>query len=115
MGVLQDAVRAHERWKSRLEQAIHRGGDDFQVETVRIDDQCRLGRWLYGSGKAEIADPVAWELIRDIHARFHIEAAELLSLARSGHRADVMDAMNQGTPVAEWSAQLLAALQDFLD
>ena len=115
MGVLQDAVRAHERWTTQLDEAIRSGGADFQVDTVRMDDQCQLGRWLYGSGKEELDDPVAWELIRDIHARFHIEAADVLLLARSGHRGDAAEAMDLETPFGEWSATLLAALRDFLD
>ena len=115
VGVLQDAIQAHERWNALLADEIRGGGEGLHAETVRKDDQCPLGRWLYGSGRDAVGDPAAWELIRDIHARFHLDAVTVLLLARTGRRSEAVQAMEEGAPFGKWSATLLAALRDFLD
>jgi hypothetical protein len=41
------AILAHSRWKKRLQSLIDGSSlEKLDVETVRRDDQCDLGRWM---------------------------------------------------------------------
>lgn len=42
------AIAAHGQWKVRLQQAIDTGQSEWSVEQVTVDDQCVLGKWIYG-------------------------------------------------------------------
>jgi hypothetical protein len=47
---LDTAIMAHNQWKSRLHSAID-GGEIPDVQKVDADNQCDLGKWIYGNGR----------------------------------------------------------------
>lgn len=88
---INNAICAHSIWKLRLYSAISTGKTDANVETVKCDDKCEFGQWLYGS---EI-DPGTkqgnhYEGIRRLHAEFHKCAAEVLGHAVGGKKDDAL-------------------------
>jgi len=107
---LDPAIAAHETWEIQLERAIRSGSGEFQVDVVRRDDCCALGRWLHGEGQQTI-EASALALVRDLHAGFHLEAADVLQLAVSGRRSEAIAAMDVGTTFSQASAILVAALR----
>jgi len=67
------AILGHTRWKGRLKNHIE--GQE-QVDPARLakDDQCDLGKWLYGEAK-EYAGLSAFADLKAKHEKFHTVAA----------------------------------------
>ena len=43
-------ILAHSRWKTRLKQAIE-SQEKIDAQVAGKDDQCEMGKWIYGEGK----------------------------------------------------------------
>src|SRR6266568_1033201 len=76
-----NVIAAHGMWKYRLHAAIERGQSDFSPQTVARDDQCALGKWLYGDARSHLAGSADYERIKELHAAFHRGAAAILERA----------------------------------
>ena len=62
-------VLAHSKWKARLKSAIE-DGEAIDPNVAGRDDQCELGKWIYGDGLKHGAVP-AYQELRDKHKAFH--------------------------------------------
>lgn len=107
---VEAAVVAHSNWKRHLRQAIEQGKSDFQVETVQRDNACAFGQWLYGEGTTSFPSHDRYEEVKGLHARFHLAAAHVLSLAVGGQGTQATEAMEFGSEFAAVSAKLVSAL-----
>ncbi len=110
----EEAVHAHEQWKAMFARAIRDGGSGLTTETVSRDDQCLLGRWLYGGATTAVANPAAFTMLRDVHAEFHKAATAVLSLALAGKRHAAVRSLEPGEPYGQWSAILVVALMRYV-
>lgn len=84
---INDAVGAHGMWKLKLRTAISAGKSDVEPATVRCDDRCGFGRWLYGStidNQTRAGKP--YQVVRRLHAEFHQTAATVLEDALAGRK-----------------------------
>lgn len=106
---LRAALAAHELWRSHLVQAALSGRARLTAEDARREDACEFGRWLGRLG--ELPEVPQVEAVRDLHRRFHQEAAAVLELALSGRRGEATRALGPGTRFDEASQRLTAALQ----
>lgn len=106
---IRKAVATHSLWKSRLRQAIDSGRSQWTVEEVAAADQCELGRWLE-SVEAAGDDAARVERIRDLHRKFHREAAQVLQLAHGGQHGVANMAMAAGSPFDRLTNELTREL-----
>jgi len=84
---LQHAIAAHASWKARLRNAISTGKLDVAIGTVRVDDQCEFGKWLYGPElSAAEKQSEHYTTVKQLHAQFHREAATVAELATTGKK-----------------------------
>lgn len=91
---INDAIGAHGAWKLKLRTAISVGKSDVEPATVRCDDRCALGRWLYGStldDSTKSGKP--YQVIRRLHAEFHHSAATVLESALAGRKDQATQAL----------------------
>jgi methyl-accepting chemotaxis protein len=102
-------IWAHTRWKARLRQAIDTGESDVSVENAIVDDVCEFGKWLYGLPDGARQSP-QWKRVRELHAQFHRDAGNVLSLALSGRRQEAERAFGLGSEFAGVSKDLIEAL-----
>ena len=100
------AIASHELWKKRLHSAIETGGSEWVPRTVKADNQCDFGRWLYGCSSEVKASP-RYDVIKHRHAQFHVEAGRILDIALRGHRSHAVAEMAEGGRYAEISASLI--------
>ncbi len=98
------AVQSHAQWKIRLQSAISTGKSDFDPATVRQDNQCDFGKWLYEVPARERDDN--WKTAVDLHAKFHREAGSILATALSGDKEKAKAAMGDGSVYAQVSKDL---------
>ncbi len=81
----QDAVTAHQKWKARLQASIDGTSQEkLDPAIVGRDDQCVLGKWLYGQGAATFGARPVFADLKSEHARFHAIAGEVLAAVQSG-------------------------------
>ena len=84
----QTAIEAHMKWRARLEAVLHGvSSEKLEAATVAKNDQCVLGKWLYGQGKEHIHLGSFSEL-EQTHTHFHKSAAEILHLAQTGRKGE---------------------------
>lgn len=92
--MIQKAIAAHARWKARLRSAVDTGKFDVTVAIVKTDDQCEFGKWLYGPDfSAAERQTQNFRAAKDLHAKFHLEAAKVVEWATSGHKDMAEEAM----------------------
>src|SRR6266536_3552561 len=95
--VLEKAIAAHARWKARLRTAANTGKFDVPTATVRADNQCEFGKWLYGPGLSAAERQTAnYVDVKQLHAQFHQEAAKVVDLASSGQKTEAEKAIGMG-------------------
>ena len=106
---IQSAIEAHAEWKIRLNKAIETGRSDHTAAVVCQDNQCKLGRWLYGLDVATQASS-RWTCVRSTHADFHREAAEILTIALHGDKRGAKSRMTYSSTFTGLSNRLTAEL-----
>lgn len=83
-----EIINAHVRWKERLLAHIEgRSAEKLDPAVIARDDQCQMGKWIYGDGKL-FQDTPQYAQVRAEHARFHQIAANVVRHVDSGDRGD---------------------------
>ncbi|MGA3028686.1 MAG: CZB domain-containing protein [Bryobacteraceae bacterium] len=109
--VLRKAVVAHSAWKSRLQAAIASGKLDIPVSTVKADNQCPFGKWLWGSELSALDKQTEqYRTLKKLHAEFHEEASRVAQFAISGQKQTAEKAMGLSSDFGRASSALLNAL-----
>lgn len=85
-----DAIEAHLAWKRRLIDALAAGKAERwpSVEEVGKDTRCTLGQWIHGTGWERYGNLRSFVELRDVHARFHGLAREIVEHARAGRQTE---------------------------
>ena len=106
---LKDAISkgigAHGMWKQRLISAINTGKSEWTPAVVCQDNQCEFGKWLYSCSPQDKSSPHFNE-VKNLHAHFHKEAAEVLRLALASKKQEASKAIDTGSKYHEISAKL---------
>lgn len=109
---IDKAIGAHGMWKVRLKTAISTGKSEVPVATIRTDNQCAFGQWLYGSTiSASDKATQNYKTVKDLHAEFHKVAARVAELALSGKKDDADKILSQEFAAA--SIKLTAAMMEW--
>jgi Chemoreceptor zinc-binding domain len=107
-GQIKAAIGVHGLWKSKLKAAIDLGESDVTADVVRGDRNCAFGKWLH-SLDAEAGKSASCKTCKELHAKFHLAAASVLSLALAGKKQEALNALENGEFV-KTSADLTRAL-----
>ena len=103
------AKGAHAAWKLKLSSAISLGRTDLDPKTVRCDNLCDFGAWLYGpSMDSEIKAGVPYKVIKRLHAEFHVCASTVLDNITRGELAEATKVFE--TDYAQISQKLMVAM-----
>jgi hypothetical protein len=84
------------------------GAGEMDPETVARDDDCEIGRWLYGEG-SKYRRLREYRHARDVHAAFHRRAAEVVAMAEGGRRLEAAAELAPGGELRTLSAALVRA------
>lgn len=105
------AIGAHGMWKARLQTAIDTSSSELNVTTVRQDNQCDFGKWLYGNDlPADAKQSGHYKSCRRLHSQFHLAAAKVLTLAMSMKKNEALKAMEPEGEFGTASAALTKAM-----
>ena len=105
------AILAHSKWITELKVAIEDGTSEFEPETVRLDNHCEFGKWIYDGFPKSAQNSPVFQDIRDTHAAFHRTAAHILRLAKSGHKEDAPKLMDSDGEFIRLSGHLIFLLK----
>lgn len=103
-------IAAHGQWKARLRDAIATGKSEFNPLTVKGDNNCAFGKWLYGLGPEGKSSPY-YAMVKEKHAKFHQTTGEVLALALAGKKDEATKLTAIGSEYAKLSAELVGLLQ----
>lgn len=105
----QDAVSAHQKWKARLQACIDgTSAEKLDPAIVGRDDQCVLGKWIYGQGTASFGSRPAFGDLTNAHADFHRIAGEVLTAVYAGRKEEAATVL--GSSFAQASVRVLGLL-----
>lgn len=111
---IDKAIGAHGMWKTRLKMAIDTGLIDIPVDTIRVDNQCALGKWLYGTTlNAQDKSSANYQNVKILHVQFHKSAARVAELALSGKKTDAEKMMALNGEFSVISGNLISALMEW--
>jgi hypothetical protein len=88
-----EMISAHVRWKQRLITYIQDKSEPLDPAAIGRDDQCRLGKWIYGAGQA-YTQAENFEKVRTGHAAFHKHAAAVVTFVNRGDRDLASEVLN---------------------
>ena len=77
------AISAHSKWKQRLLDFVAGGGEQLDPVVVGRDDQCALGCWIHGDGRA-LRNHANYADLKGEHAGFHRCAADVIRTTMAG-------------------------------
>lgn len=91
------AIAAHRNWKKRLESYI-KGTSDEKLDHSVIckDNNCALGKWIYSASSEDFSHIPAFIEVKEIHAKFHIAAGEIVQLADNGEKEKALAQLEHG-------------------
>lgn len=95
-GEIEKALQAHGMWKHRLQAAIETGKTEHSVGTVKVDNACAFGKWLYSLPASEQGSET-WKTVQKLHASFHEEAGRILDLALTNRKTEAVTALTDNT------------------
>ncbi len=104
-----EAINAHAAWKLKLSAYLRNPDKSLDAKKVAVDNQCALGKWLHGEGKAYSAQPEFAQALAE-HARFHKAAASVVSKADAGVNVSEEVALGGQSDFATASMNLVRAL-----
>lgn len=89
------AIEAHLKWKARLSNFISGVGDEkLKSDIVCLDNQCALGKWIYGSGE-KFSKYSGYPSLKLNHAQFHQAAGEVVRAVELGKRQEAQRLISQ--------------------
>jgi len=107
------AIQAHMKWKITLKHYIKGlSSDHIDHDLVCKDDQCPLGKWIYGQME-NMGDNDVFMDVKHQHAMFHKIAGKVVSLVNEGDENSKKEAEKvfQG-PYVEVSQKVITSIQN---
>lgn len=105
------ALAAHENWKVRLQSSLHgHSTEDLRPDYICRDDQCELGKWLYGTGLQRLGKYPAFSILLARHKYFHMQASTVAALMQDGDKDKAEQVM--GSTYRHASTQLELMLKE---
>ena len=106
---LDNAIRAHAEWRSKLRTAASRK-ETTDAETIARDDCCELGKWLQGSGQSKYGSKPSFVNLISSHREFHQEAGKVARLINQGAYDIAEQQLGSGTGFAAASSKVGTAV-----
>ncbi len=91
------AIEAHRKWKQRLTAYAEGNSTESLDHTVICrDDQCALGKWIYGQGAKHTGHLPLFHQLKAKHAQFHISASQVVELVQNAQQDAAMELILHG-------------------
>lgn len=105
------AIKAHSAWKLKLSSYIRNPDKSLDHDHVCKDNQCDLGKWIYGEGGAYNSF-AEFTKLKSEHARFHKAAGDVVRKANNGINMTEEIALGANSEFAHASSAVVTAIMD---
>jgi len=106
----QDAVKAHQDWKTKLYTYLATPDASLKPEVVGVDNNCALGKWIYSEGAAFASLPEYVQL-KSFHAKFHQCAGGIIAKINEGKLAEAEKALKAGGDYMNLSTEVVSLIR----
>lgn len=106
-----DAIKAHSAWKFKLQSYIQKPDGSLKPDSIALDNQCDLGKWIYGDGKS-FSNLPDYEALRSEHAKFHKCASGIVRRADSGENVGDEIALGANSEFAKISGKVVSLIME---
>jgi len=106
---LNEAIQKHAQWKFRFHQALLKN-ESMDAGVIAKDNQCELGKWLYGDAKTLYGQRQAHAQCLARHADFHTEAGKVAGTINARRKDESERMLANGSPFSEASKAVSVAL-----
>jgi hypothetical protein len=91
------AITSHQNWKARFRAMIESGiSEALNPEVIAQDNQCAVGKWIYGPAKEKYGNHPLYEKLRGDHAFFHTCASRVLVMIIRGEKQKALQEIEKG-------------------
>lgn len=91
------AIDAHMKWKGRLTRYVAGTSEEkLDASVVSQDDQCALGTWIHGAGRANYGTDKLFNELKSTHANFHRCAGKIVTETDNGNRGNAGNMLHEG-------------------
>ena len=108
--LLERAVDAHTRWKTRLRVMLDGGGEKLDRVQVAKDYACDLGKWIHGPGDKHKNLPT-YRSLKESHAKFHRCASEVVKKYQEGDKPGAEKMLAAGGAFLAASSATVSAIR----
>jgi purine-binding chemotaxis protein CheW len=113
---LKDALASHRKWRDRIRETIETCKSESSIESLRRDDADEFGKWIYQTITPAEKASAHFSPALERHAKFHIEASQVLAMALKGQKEQATRALGLGSPFSlaatEFDSTLMAWYQE---
>jgi methyl-accepting chemotaxis protein len=106
---LNEAIQKHAQWKFRFHQALL-NNEPMDAGVIAKDNQCELGKWLYGEARALHGQRKAHAQCLARHTAFHAEAGKVAGTINAKRKDEAERMLANGSPFSEASKAVAVAL-----
>ncbi len=106
---LNEAIQKHAQWKFRFRQAMLTN-ETLDAAAISKDNNCELGKWLHGEGKALHGHCGAHAKCMAEHAAFHREAGKVATVVNAKRMQEAELMMSSSSAFSEASKAVSVAL-----
>jgi methyl-accepting chemotaxis protein len=104
------AINAHVQWKMKLSNYLSKPDQSLNPVRVSSDQNCELGKWLYGEGKKH-SNLAGFSTLLDAHAKFHRVAGDVIRRANAGENVAKEIALGASSEFAKVSNAVVSDLR----
>lgn len=119
---IENAITVHMAWLKNIKTAVlvstmmSKKNSDPTLNTKTItkiesDHQCSFGKWLYETSEPETKQSIYYEQSVILHAQFHQQAANILSLAFEGKSSQAKSLISDDADFIQCSEKLIETLK----
>lgn len=103
-------IAAHQQWRVTLRNNAIKN-KKMDADTLRRDDCCALGKWIYGGGGKRWGHTPLFKDLVQHHKTFHTEAGKVADAINQGQTQRAQQMMDSGTPFVEAGHQVTMSLR----
>ena len=108
---LDDAIQAHNVWKTRFKVAMLKQ-QLLDGDVISRDDCCALGKWIYGEGSEAFGSNALFTRLADRHHDFHLEAGKIALLINARRNSKAITSLGSASPFTKASGDVVSAIED---
>lgn len=107
----EEIISAHLKWKVRLKDFVNGSGkEQLKSSVVCKDDQCHLGKWIYGEGQ-RYSEFNSFDHLRQQHATFHKEAGMVVKAVEHGQKQEALSMLEGGRGFDSATQEMVTAVR----